>query len=221
MNLYIEKNSPWPVYRLMNYFVVNALVTTIHNKKQDISSTPYKLHFIFKARMENLSFFFSFWTFYFCIGVELVNNVVIISGEQWRGSVIHMHVFILPKLLSSLAHHTEQSSMCCIIGPCWLSILNIAVCTYPSQTPQLSLPHGNSMFVLQGKPKSLAIHSKKEKKPLATDRLLFPKHLGPGAAPRRASISLALKGRRQQLPILPGAPNIMSLGTCLVVQHLA
>ena len=77
------------------------------------------------------------------------------------------------------------------------------------------------MFVLQGKPKSLAIRSKKEGKPLATDRLLFPKQPSPGAAPKRAIISLAMKGRRQQLPFLTGAPNIMSLGTLLVVQRLA
>ena len=77
------------------------------------------------------------------------------------------------------------------------------------------------MFVLQGKPKSLAIHSKKQRKPLATNRLLFPKQPGPGAAPKRAIISLAMKGRRQQLPFLTGAANIMSLGTLLVVQRLA
>ena len=67
MNLYIEKNSPWPVYSLSNYFEMNTLVTIIHNKKQDISSTPYELHFIFKARTENLSLFvfllnFLFWS---------------------------------------------------------------------------------------------------------------------------------------------------------------
>ena len=31
-------------------------------------------------------------------------------------------------------HHIEQSSMCYTIGPCLLSILNIAVCTWPSQS---------------------------------------------------------------------------------------
>ena len=35
---------------------------------------------------------------------------------------------------------TEQSSLGYTVSPCWLSILNIAVCSYPSQTPQLSLP---------------------------------------------------------------------------------
>ena len=34
-----------------------------------------------------------------------------------------------------LPRNTEQSSTCYPVGPCWLSILNTAVCTCPSQTP--------------------------------------------------------------------------------------
>ena len=53
----------------------------------------------------------------------------IISSEQQRDSAIHICVSILPQnpLPSRLPHTTEQSSMCCTIGLCWLSILNIAV----------------------------------------------------------------------------------------------
>ena len=78
-----------------------------------------------------------FVLFCFLIGVLLINNVVIVSGEQGRDSVIQIHVSILPQipLLSRLTNNTEQSSMCHTIGPCWLSILNIAVYTRPSQTP--------------------------------------------------------------------------------------
>ena len=36
---------------------------------------------------------------------------------------------------SRLPHDTEQSSLCCPAGPCWFSMLNIAVCPCPSQTP--------------------------------------------------------------------------------------
>ena len=57
-----------------------------------------------------------------------------------KGSTIHIHVSILPHLPSKLARATEQSSMCYTVGPCWLPILNIAVCTWSSQSPQLSLP---------------------------------------------------------------------------------
>ena len=42
-------------------------------------------------------------------------------------------------LPSRAPHNTEQSSMCHTVVPCWLSILNIAVCTRSSQTPKLSL----------------------------------------------------------------------------------
>ena len=47
-----------------------------------------------------------------------------------------MHVSILPQTLlpSRLPHNTEQISLCYTVGPCWLSILNIEVCTYRSQT---------------------------------------------------------------------------------------
>ena len=42
---------------------------------------------------------------------------------------------ILPQtpLPSRLPHKIEQSSLCYTVGPYWLSILNIAVCTCPSQ----------------------------------------------------------------------------------------
>ena len=42
-------------------------------------------------------------------------------------------------LPSRAPHNTEQSSMCHTVVPCWLSILNIAVCTCSSQTPKLPL----------------------------------------------------------------------------------
>ena len=53
----------------------------------------------------------------------MINKAVIVSGEQQRDSAIHIHVPILPQtpLPSRLSRNTEQSSMCCIVGPCWLS----------------------------------------------------------------------------------------------------
>ena len=41
-----------------------------------------------------MSFFFNFS---FCIGVQPINNVVIVSGEQQRDSAEHNHVSILPQ----------------------------------------------------------------------------------------------------------------------------
>ena len=62
----------------------------------------------------------------------LLNNIVVISGEQQRDSAIHIHVSILPQtpLPSGLPRNTEQSSLCGTVGPCRLFILNTAVCIY-------------------------------------------------------------------------------------------
>ena len=78
---------------------------------------------------------FFFLNFLFCIGVEPINNVLVVSGEQQRASAIHTHVSILsqtpvpPRLPCSI----EQNSLYYTVGPYWLSILDIAVCTCPSQ----------------------------------------------------------------------------------------
>ena len=46
--------------------------------------------------------------------MELINNVVMVSGEQQRDSVIHTHISILPQtpLQSGMPHNIEQSSLC-------------------------------------------------------------------------------------------------------------
>ena len=41
---------------------------------------------------------------------------------------------------SRLAHNIEQSSTCCTVGPCWLSVLNMAVCSWPSKVPNYPFP---------------------------------------------------------------------------------
>ena len=72
--------------------------------------------------------FFSFLKFY--IGVQLIKNVVLVSGVQQSDSVIHIHVSIRFQILFPvrLLQNIEQNSLCYTAGPCWLSILNIAVC---------------------------------------------------------------------------------------------
>ena len=66
---------------------------------------------------------------------------MIVSGEEQSNSDIHIHVSILPQtpLPSRLPHNIEQSSTCCKVAPCWLSISNIAVCTCPSSSSFKSL----------------------------------------------------------------------------------
>ena len=53
---------------------------------------------------------------------------MLVSGVLQRDSVMHMQVSLLFQILSffTVFHNTEQSSLCCIVGPQWLSILNIA-----------------------------------------------------------------------------------------------
>ena len=102
-----------------------------------------RLYWIFTQQSYGAGPIAYFLTFYFVLGYSwLTNNIVTVSGEQWRDSAIHIQVSILPRtpLPSRLPHNTRQNSMCCTIASCWLSILNIAVCTCWSQTPYLS-PH--------------------------------------------------------------------------------
>ena len=72
----------------------------------------------------------------------MINNVVLVSGVQQSDSVIHIHVSILFQILFPfrLLQNIEQNSLCYIVGPCWLSVLNIAVWTCQSQISKLSLP---------------------------------------------------------------------------------
>ena len=68
--------------------------------------------------------------------------MVLVSGVQQSDSFIHIYVSILFQILFPfrLLQNIEQSSLCYTVGPCWLFILNIVVCTDQSQTPNLSLP---------------------------------------------------------------------------------
>ena len=74
---------------------------------------------------------------YLAAAAYAVNNVEIVSGGQRSDSAICTHVSILPQapFPPRLPGNTEQSPLCCTGSPCWLSMLNIAVCPRPSQTP--------------------------------------------------------------------------------------
>ena len=92
-----------------------------------------------------------FLKFLFYIGIDPINNVVIVPGGQQRDSAMHIHVFIVPQtsLPSRLLHNTEWSFLCYLsLGPCCLSILNITEHTHWTQTPQLTLPHVEFTFNL-------------------------------------------------------------------------
>ena len=77
---------------------------------------------------------------------------MIIPCWQQRDSTIHIHVSIFPKtpLSSRLPHNIEQSSLCYTVGPCWLPILNIAVCICPFPTPNYSFSPSFSLAIKVG-----------------------------------------------------------------------
>ena len=79
-------------------------------------------------------------SFLFCVAVQPIHNVVVVSGAQQRDSAVHIHVSILLQtpLPSRLSHSTEQSSMCYTVGPCWLGqdyFLLIFICETPFTSP--------------------------------------------------------------------------------------
>ena len=96
---------------------------------------------------------------FFLVKVQLIYNISGMWQIDW-----HMHyfscsknlIFILSILFQilfpfRLLQNIEQSSLCYIVGLCWLSILSIILCTRPSKTSSLSLtlfPPGNHKLVL-------------------------------------------------------------------------
>ena len=60
----------------------------------------------------------------FCVGVYLIDSVVIVPGEQRGNSTTRRHISILPHppLPSVLPPNIEQSSLCYLVGPRQLSI---------------------------------------------------------------------------------------------------
>ena len=72
-------------------------------------------------------FYFRLQAFYFVLAYsQLINSVVVVSGEQCKDSAIHIRISILPQtsLPCRQAHKIEQSSMCYTTGLCSLSILH-------------------------------------------------------------------------------------------------
>ena len=86
------------------------------------------------------SLFIFFKPFIFALEYcQLMNTVVMVNSEGIQ-LYIYMYPFS-PKLFCHPAHSTEPSYLCCIVGSCWLSILNIAVCTSIPNSLTIPLPH--------------------------------------------------------------------------------
>ena len=56
---------------------------------------------------------FLFLNFLFYIQVELINNVVIVSGGQQRDSATHVHVAILPQTPLNPGYHIALNRVPC------------------------------------------------------------------------------------------------------------
>ena len=78
-------------------------------------------------------------------------NHVLVSDVQQSDSVIHIHVSILFQILFPfrLLYKIEQSSLCYIVSPYWLSILNIAVVHVNPKLPVYPSPHLSPLVTLK------------------------------------------------------------------------
>ena len=62
------------------------------------------------------------------IGVYPINNVVIFQvNSKATQPYVYMYPFSLKLPTHPGSYDIEQSSLCCTVGPCWLSILNVAM----------------------------------------------------------------------------------------------
>ena len=61
----------------------------------------------------------------------MINNVVLTSDVQESDSVMHIHVSMVFQILFPfrLLQNIEQSPLCYMVRPCWLSVLNVTLYT--------------------------------------------------------------------------------------------
>ena len=69
------------------------------------------------------------YLFLLYIGAQLIGNFVWVSALQQNASAIHVSSFFKIMFSFRLLQNNEQSSLCYTVGPCWLFILNVVVCT--------------------------------------------------------------------------------------------
>ena len=109
-----------------------------------IQKSPHEKVFVYLCAYLDvtINWFISYcFNFLIYIGLSPINNIVIVSGGQQRDST-NTYMWIHSRSNTPHIHTAQsigQSSLCYTVGPCWLSILNTAVCTWPSRTPWLSL----------------------------------------------------------------------------------
>ena len=77
---------------------------------------------------------FYFLIFFLYFGLYLVSNAVLVSDVQKSDSFIYMSILLQTQFPFRLLQSIQQSSLWYTDGPYWLSILNIAMCTFQFQT---------------------------------------------------------------------------------------
>ena len=82
---------------------LQAILARVHSRHLPVFFTGNSLH----ART------FLFLNYLFYIGVEPINNAVIVLGGQQRDSAIHTHISILPRLLLAINMLLCQKSLFC------------------------------------------------------------------------------------------------------------
>ena len=125
-------------FYLVMLFGDPAMATGCHNV------TPDNRGYLMNSLLKKCSLIdWSIDSFFFLIFLSnwaIVDLQCCVSGVQQSDSVIHISILFQILFPFGLLQNTEQSSLCYTVGPCWLSILNIVVCIWQSQTPSLSLP---------------------------------------------------------------------------------
>ena len=101
-----------------------------------------------------------FLNFIFYVGgVQLINNVAIVSGVQQRDSVMHIRLSILFQVLFPfrLLHYVEQSFLCYTAGPCWLSVLMQHCVTVHPNSLTIPSPHFSPLVIIISFSKSVSL----------------------------------------------------------------
>ena len=123
------------------------------------SSLSHVVFVIYSVYMIYYTYSFSFFlncNLLFYIGVQLIDNTVIVSGVQQSDSYTHIHPSLLFLILFTfrLLGTIEQSSLCYgfqggagvystlyyTVAPCQLSVLNITMCSLNSKLPNYHSP---------------------------------------------------------------------------------
>ena len=96
---------------------------------------PEKVHILIFETCDCVTFL----TFSFILAYNQLTMLWWFQGHSRATQLYKYMCPFSPKLPSPLRlpHNTEQSSLCYTVGPCWLSILNMAVCTAPAAAAKL------------------------------------------------------------------------------------